>query len=838
MRHTRRSVSIIKPILILGLSSGLLSGCLAVDSLLGGKQSTAPANTQVSAHYAPKQDVSQFGADSRKLKGTYAGIYQCGSITTQYVLHVTHTNGGALSGNVLRTNLQYDYRGRHQKSMTTDTAFTGSYDAQTALIQLRLKRMDTRNAYRHHQMTAWLYGVMLPDASGFVMFDRAPTSYQCSMWIARRGDHFPSEWEFLENEANPKRSNGFFTRRKISSELHADMRRKQCDPKLAGWLRNAGKVDMQRRVRHFHTIRMMYSDKYFVPYFGKPFHELDDEDRQILAIRLRGSCQRDRALMRLGAGTAQYMAQSFQKNSRVPDVDKGISNIGFNMLFAWLAQARQHFAYMAAHQGDPLVVKHMLSQAQNVLLLLFPVDRNAFTGYALAQVKQMILPRLHQELQVELAANPSTLPALDKLAGFEPRMLARYPDVPRDKLAPLRAQVQRKVNQNALAAGQAYAAQRQGIQGIAQLDGWQGSFKQVAALLDNNNKQQLAQVFQTRRLAIAQQLLQTETQRFQHQVVRLGATPAALKAGVAYEKAFARTYARVLNLPGYVAFRAQRQQARKQLLAGSVAAMSRLIKQREHERTLSALQAAYLLDSDRKLPAGRQIQAALAQRRSAVAPFQRGGHFRHYLNALYSRDTQTLQQLDRTSMKPIADSMRQLQKPMQAMGTILEAVSGGVIPGRKIYGTAFAGLEDASLITPIMAFYVLNYEKYNGACMDAKPHKRTVQYRWTETTTINGVSFVSDSGGYDTHYLVNDKFIDIFDVIYASDGNNGLAKFADRFFQGKGKIYRDELIQGTYDLMTKNCKSALIQRMEQNMIDYFNVARARLLKARRRAWQK
>jgi len=812
--------------------------CLAVNNLSIFKKNTPPANTQTSTSYSESADISKFGTDSVKLKGQYAGIYHCGNTTTQFVLNFKDTAGSRVSGNILRTNITFDFRGNRQKSMTTDTSLTGRYDAKSATLQFRLGRTDTRFIHKHNHRTAWLYGVMLPDASGFVMFDNAPISSQCSLWVAKRGDRLPSEWTFLENEANPAKKAGFFDRFSISREQKSDRGRNQCDPKLAAWLKNADKAPKTRSSRHQHHVRMMYSDKYFTPYFGKPFHAIDASDRQIFAIRLSGSCQRDRTLMQTGTGLASQIAHSFSRRSKVTDVDKGISEIGFNMLFAWLDQAKQYFAHMAKQQAEPTQVKTVLKSADSVLKQLYPVDKIAFTTYAIDQYKKMIMPSLRKDLQSELAANPSSLSELNELASFDQRSIKRYPEVDKTKLAKLMVQVKQKVNQNALVATQTFSQEYSGMQGIMKIDTWQERFKNVSVLLDSHNSNKVSQIFSLRRQIIAAQILKSEKSRYQQQVTKLGANPGALKSGVAYETYFVKMYSSILTLVNYVSFKHMRQKTREKLLARTLTSMSTLINKQKHARSLKALEREYLMDGDRYFTAGKNIHTVLAKRYQVVAPFQTGSNFKHYLNALYTYDTQTLTELDWVSARPVAKAMDELIKPMLGLGAILEDVSGGLIPGRKIMRSSFAGAEEASLIYPVMAFYILNYQRYNQACIESDAYKRTVQYRWEEHKTVGGVRFLSDSGGHDTTYLINRRFNPIFEVIYKDDGDGAIAKFSDRFFQGKGKIYRDELIAGTYTIMQMNCNSGLIKKMESNMIRYFSRAKARLDNAKRKAYSR
>lgn len=825
--------SCIRAAILFLIAAVFLSACISMPKSSASKKGSPSGASEKSADVKPvnvkaQADVSQFGVKTAELKGQYSGIYHCGNTTTQFVLNIKDTLSTSLTGSVDRTNIQFNNRGGRAKSETTTTSVTGSYDEKSGTLEFRVDAPDRRNIHRHNQSSAWLYGVILPDAKTFVLFDKSPMSWQCSNWIAKRGKKFPGQWEYLEEEANQYQTLGMFDRLELNRERSKDSRKSTCDKKLLAWLKQAEELPPQRRSRDVSHIRIMYSDKHFVPYFGKPFHKLEKVDREVYATRLSGSCSRDRDAMRLGNGIASQMAQSFQARSYIVDIDKAISAIAYNTIDKWMNLAGKHVEAMAENTDDPGRVKSLLSRMTPVLDKLFLQDKERFLADANTQYRKMIIPKLQRDLETELAAELSGMNAVENLASFEERSISRYPDVDRSALTALNQRVKAKVNQAIVPAAQLMADTARGIGGINNLDTWRASFTHSAAMVNKEEAARIEGIFKRRRQAIAAEILKGEQARYQREVAGRKADAHTLRAGVSFEGRFVSAYRPLVDLPEYVAFKAQRRKLRDQQLQDAFNDMSQLIDGQANGPAVRQIEAKYLMASDRQNPAGQQIFKKMEARLAVVAPFGED-KFAEYLNALYVYDYKTLRQMDKESIGPTVQAMKGIMPQMKAFGTLMKFFSGGVIPGEKMMEVMDKKMEQASLIYPIMAFYILNYEKYHAACLEPTAEKRTVQYRWTEYET-NGYGYRREiaSGGSDTDYWVNPRFLHIFEVIYRSDGDNAIGKFADRFFKGENKIYQDQLIDGTRRLMQRDCKGEVIKAMEPQMIRYFDDVKGRM----------
>ena len=802
----------------------MLSGCVSIPTMSSTNKSV-PASTP--AAFTPKADVSKFGVDGKQLQGKYAGIYFCGNTPTKFVMDISSADGSHLSGKISRTDVKYQYNGKLLPSVTTESTFNSTYDDTSGAMQMRVEiSTSAQQRLAHKHGLGLLRGVFMPDGSGFVALNYTPLSRNCTMWIAQRGDKFPSEWNYLDTEANPKVKTGFFSNYSLNRARRNDAGKKSCDEKLYNWIKQldtAGKFGYELQTQ---ATRNLYSDKYFVPHFGMPYHKIEFSDRQLYHVQFNGSCLRDPRLRQIANGNGVYAAESFYRPSRLTDIDKTISAIAFNMIHRWQALAMQHLDNMSKNHGNPDNVATLLTGGNTVMQILWPNERTQFKTYAEARQQEMIIPWLHNKLSEELARTPASMTDLEYLASFQSRSKQKYPATDAAALKPLNTQVAQKVNDTIQPVAVQYVQTLSSLADVGHIDGWQREFPHLASLLSGTNTNKLQSMLMQRRGEIALSLLAKEKQNYEQSVIQKGTTPAALQTGVGYENRFNQQYAIFASMPEYQSFAAVRRQARNKALEAAAPALIQMINKQEFERAINKVKKEYLLAEDSQSPAGRKILKAAEQRLVTVAPF-RGDRISGYLNALYGYDYETLRQVDEASITPVKNAMESINPAMQGMGALMEFFSGGTIPARKIFNASMEQLGEASLIYPIMGYYVLNYEKLNPNCMEknAKPH--TIRYSWERTRTEHGYTYTIDSGESYTHYRVNPRFEHIFNRIYTTQGDKTLSKWADRFFQGSNKIYLDEVYDGTHNLMTQDCNTPTIKKLEKNMIRYFNEAMAR-----------
>lgn len=801
----------------------MLTSCVSIPKFSSGDKNEISGKPAV---FTPKADVSKFAVDGKQLQGKYAGIYFCGDTATKFILDVSSAGSDQLSGKISRTDVKYQYNGKLLPAQTTESLFSASYDATSGSLQMRVEvSQNVRGARQNHGL-GLLRGVFMPDGSGFVAINQTPLSRNCTMWVAKRGDTFPSEWGYLDAEANPKVDTGFFSGYSLKKAQKNDVGKKVCDEKLYNWIKQLESAGQFGYELQTHVTRNLYSDKYFVPHFGMPYHKMEFSDRQLYHVQFNGSCLRDPRLRQFPVGTGIYTAESFYRPSRLLDIDKTISAIAFNMIHQWQDLAQQHLENMVKNQAEPDTVAQLLAGSDTVMQLLWPSDRNQFKSYAESKQAEMLIPWLQGRLTDELAAPRNSMASLENLASFETRSKQRYPNIDSRVLADTASKVAEKVNASLEPAATNYVQSLSTLQDISTIDNWQRLFPHLSNMLNASNTIRFQDMLAQRRNEIVLSLLEKEKQNYQQSIISQGATMAALESGVAYEASFNQNYAQFADLPEFQSFATERRQAREKILEGAAPSLIQVINKQEFERNLNSVKKTYLLSLDYQNPTGQKVVSALEKRIDTIAPF-RGDRTSSYFNALYSYDYEALREIDNTSFAPIKDAMGAISPQMQAMGAILEGVSGGFIPGRQIMNAGMEKLEHASLIYPIMGYYVLNYEKYNANCMHPKAKPHTIRYSWERTRTQYGYTYTVDSGESYTHYRVNPKFEHVFNKVYETQGDKTLARWADRFFKGNNKLYLDEVIDGTHNLMQLDCNTATIKKLEDNMIRYFDDAMTR-----------
>jgi len=258
------------------------------------------------------------------------------------------------------------------------------------------------------------------------------------------------------------------------------------------------------------------------------------------------------------------------------------------------------------------------------------------------------------------------------------------------------------------------------------------------------------------------------------------------------------------------------------LLADTRTQMLSMIHSWKHASVLDKQAPVYFLPGDQTSASGKKLYAALEKQRQKVAPFGEG-NFNAYLNALYSYDYKFLRRADLVSILPVAQAMYSMQPLIGGLEKLFFGKDGMRGTGKTQMDIEIAKLKASSLSYPLLAYYLINYQHYNKNCIK-NPVLREVSYQWVETLN----DMVVDSGTYSKKFLIDLRFNPIFEDVFEENPDKVTRKVFDRFFSSKGKIYRDELVEGTRWLMQKNCMDPVIRKLEDNMIKYFADVKKRL----------
>jgi hypothetical protein len=142
-------------------------------------------------------------------------------------------------------------------------------------------------------------------------------------------------------------------------------------------------------------------------------------------------------------------------------------------------------------------------------------------------------------------------------------------------------------------------------------------------------------------------------------------------------------------------------------------------------------------------------------------------------------------------------------------------------------------IDNSSLIAPMFAVYLIEYESRLGPCLeaDARTFKIT---RASETIYRNGFGTRKYSIKHPDqveYFKVNQRFASVFESVGLSNPNSVLAALIDNSMRNPDRIGVTELVQGTRALMQRidkeGCGSKLMQQMEANMLTYFDEFRER-----------
>ena len=140
---------------------------------------------------------------------------------------------------------------------------------------------------------------------------------------------------------------------------------------------------------------------------------------------------------------------------------------------------------------------------------------------------------------------------------------------------------------------------------------------------------------------------------------------------------------------------------------------------------------------------------------------------------------------------------------------------------------AVKALDNVSLIAPMFAVYLIEFEGRLGPCLgpDAVRFKIT---RTSETVYKDGWGNYKYSVRHPDqieYFTVPRRFGQVFEQVGLSKPDSLLGGLLDRGFRNAGRVGITELVSGTRAMMQRfdreGCGSPLMQHMEARMLDYF-----------------
>lgn len=192
------------------------------------------------------------------------------------------------------------------------------------------------------------------------------------------------------------------------------------------------------------------------------------------------------------------------------------------------------------------------------------------------------------------------------------------------------------------------------------------------------------------------------------------------------------------------------------------------------------------------------------------------GNAADYLNALYRRDFDAVDAMDRQFAKPFQQAINWMGQ--SGMYSLYAALSGGRFSGEGIGKTMSEATANLSMVGPLAVAYIVNYEHIYPECMDASPLKYS-QTTISQTVTKNMLGlevYRSPAVSRTDHFNVNHRFKEIFDDVGTTD--NSQAAFADKIFGDPNGVKLLDVLADMRQAMHSNkCNSKVMHQLEANM---------------------
>lgn len=212
-------------------------------------------------------------------------------------------------------------------------------------------------------------------------------------------------------------------------------------------------------------------------------------------------------------------------------------------------------------------------------------------------------------------------------------------------------------------------------------------------------------------------------------------------------------------------------------------------------------------------------RSAAVRRYQAAGPFT-GGEGAAYLNALHHNDREALLAFDRM----FAAGLQDVASLYKGSGheALMRLFQGPAAAAR--YGDAHRKvLENYSLVIPVAVAYIVYYEHAYPTCMDARPHEfgRTIEHEWVTKNALGQVLKTSPAWTERQVFRINDRFMEVWKHKGSIEQANTV--FLDTVFGRPGAIRVADAMGGVTAAMHQfPCDSEPMQRLDRNLLNYFN----------------
>ncbi len=383
-----------------------------------------------------------------------------------------------------------------------------------------------------------------------------------------------------------------------------------------------------------------------------------------------------------------------------------------------------------------------------------------------------------------------------------------------------RRAVQAEVSQRFDGVFQRKVREAEGLAGYRWLQAWPQGYEPLMAMVAATPAQEAKAQAAARMREITQATLAAERARFAQEVAAMPPGAPALAAGKAYEARWRDESAPMVPAPDQQPFNLERAQRHQRDLVAAVPALMQQVAQAPHATALAQLRSAHLSPADDATPEGRQLAAAWAERLAVLSPWA-GLPGADYLNAIYSADLVRLAEMDRTFATPYKQQMMPIMQPINDLMSAVFKIGGVRL---DLNAWLSAEFDRATLIRPLMAIYLVEYEGRMQPCLDANALDFNI-------TTTSKTVYTNGYGSYlytvkhpdqVQFFKVNPQFKAIFERVGTMEPDSLLRRMLEQSFKQRDKLGLSDVIDGTRQMMSRlvaaGCKSPLTKRMEANLV--------------------
>ncbi|EAQ98720.1 secreted protein [Congregibacter litoralis] len=744
------------------------------------------------------------------IAGDWDGIFQCDGYTNQFSIELQSSDQRRLSGSMQRSILGPTFR-KHQQPYEKSLQVIGQYDSRTGTIALGTGQGRAQEIQ--------MQGIVSPTGERMTGTVKWSLGRGCSSVVM--GKRFSREVSSILERAKPT-----LYRPKVDP-------RANCDNRIVEWISQPLGYDQysyQLRGAAGYASLALFEDSRFEPFFGKPYSKMSKRDLTKLENQIARPCWG--ALQAIG-GDAKTATGVLSVVRQLPGSNV---NVALYPYARAIARAWQDHSIASADPANSQQVGQFTNAARLFTQVLWPEGDFSFSEQLANKKSNTGTQRMNAALK-ELLSEPSpTFDALERIAAFELRIVvgsasamespnrvtrrsrseqaaasqalqaaraearAEYV-VTAEAASAAGASIRSYLNRHAADAATAYASEQVTVQqardNLASIG--RRSDSRLRAYLEPGVMRQVDAIFSSQRNQLANQFAVTEKSMY---ALLRATTPkdlAGLKSLNAFDQVLRKKYGELFMLNAFSALRAAAATDRQRILSSQQQILIGQIRQSDTVSAMQDIVDTTVLAVDRQSGAFEPIQRALTARRQELAPFT-GYPGADFLNAVYAGDVRTIDAID-------TEYRNQFKRSLSELG------GAGVFDNFYRYA-----IDQIRLIDPVMAVYLLNYQKNYKRCLriDAAAFTVTRTVPTTVTTNLLGVE-IARSEGYTINddFLVNKDFESAFRRVGKMQPTNFLAKLVDQYMSNGGIT---AVTDGTRRMMREQaCDGEVVERMEERM---------------------